>query len=293
MKSFRQYLKESIIDIPRKHYSKTIFDKFNTNDPVLKPSVVAFIENGMKVFETIAPIKKHCLIGSMLTKQYRKDADLDINLFFEVPPNSRTAAVEKLRKMVSKVNGKNIPGTEHPVNYYVIADEATYKKANEMADNVYDIANGVFLKRSSEQEFNATDYMKDFTKRVEKIDILKGELNRDIVDFEELKELDKDDIDNLSGEVKNKIAEIEKDMKVLIAIGHNVWSERQGSFKKDMTPDQIRKYGTHNRLPKNVVYKMLEKYYYVKLMHDLEDILGDDKKLSGAEVGKLLKDMPK
>jgi len=155
-----------------------------------------------------------------------------------VPPKSRTSAVEKLRKMVSKVNGKNIPGTEHPVNYYVIADEATYKKANEMADNVYDIANGVFLKRSSEQEFNATDYMKDFTKRVEKIDILKGELNRDIVDFEELKELDKDDIDNLSGEVKNKIVEIERDMKVLIAIGHNVWSERQGSFKKDMTPDQ-------------------------------------------------------
>lgn len=293
MRTFRQFVKESIIDIPRKNYSRTIFTNPNTKNPVLKPSVKKFIESGMSVFENIATIKEYALIGSILTKQYRKDADLDINLFFEVPPNSRTAAVEKLRKMVSKVNGKNIPGTEHPVNYYVIADEATYKKANEMADNVYDIANGVFLKRSSEQEFNATDYMKDFTKRVEKIDILKGELNRDIVDFEELKELDKDDIDNLSGEVKNKIVEIERDMKVLIAIGHNVWSERQGSFKKDMTPDQIRKYGTHNRLPKNVVYKMLEKYYYVKLMHDLEDILGDDEKLSGAEVGKLLKDIPR
>ena len=39
MKSFKQYIQESIIDVPRKDYSKTIFNKFNTNDPVLKPSI--------------------------------------------------------------------------------------------------------------------------------------------------------------------------------------------------------------------------------------------------------------
>ena len=293
MKSFIQYLRESIIDIPRKHYSKTIFDKFNTNDPVLKPSVVSFIENGMKVFEKFAPIKKHCLIGSMLTKQYRKDADLDVNLFFDMPPKNREAITTEMRRLVSKVNGKTIPGTAHPVNYYVITDKQTYDRANEMADNVYDIANASFIKRSPEQEFSVDEYMNHFKQKVEKMDILKGELDRDMVDYKELDELDKDDIDNLNGMVKKKLAELERDMKVLISMGHGIWKERQGEFKREMTPKEIVKFGTHNGLPKNVIYKMLEKYHYVKLWHDLEDILGDDEKLSGAEADKLLKDIPR
>jgi len=293
MKSFIQYLRESIIDIPRKHYSKTIFDKFNTSDPVLKPSVVSFIENGMKVFEKFAPIKKHCLIGSMLTKQYRKDADLDVNLFFDMPPKNREAITTEMRRLVSKVNGKTIPGTAHPVNYYVITDKQTYDRANEMADNVYDIANASFIKRSPEQEFSVDEYMNHFKQKVEKMDILKGELDRDMVDYKELDELDKDDIDNLNGMVKKKLAELERDMKVLISMGHGIWKERQGEFKREMTPKEIVKFGTHNGLPKNVIYKMLEKYHYVKLWHDLEDILGDDEKLSGAEADKLLKDIPR
>ena len=289
MKSFKQHIKESIIDIPRKHYSKTIFDKFNTDEPVLKSSVIKCIEYGMKEFESVAPIKAHYLIGSMLTKQYRKDADLDINIWFDVPSKDRTTATVKLRTLVKKLNGKEIPGTKHPVNYYAILDKATFDQANEMADNVYDITSNKFIKKSPEQGFDVTDYMSDFKNRVEKIDILKGELNRDLVDFEELKELDQDDIDNLSGAVKKKLVELEKDMKVLINIGHDVWNERQGEFKKDVSPERIRKYGARNRLPKNVIYKMLEKYYYVKLMHDLEDILGDDKKLSDAEAMKMMK----
>ncbi len=158
-----------------------------------------------------------------------------------------------------------------------------------LADNVYDITSNKFIKRSPEKGFDVTDYMSDFKKRVEKIDILKGELHRDLVDFEELKELDQDDINNLQGEVKKKLAELEKDMKVLINIGHDVWNERQGEFKKDVSPERNHKYGARNRLPKNVIYKMLEKYYYVKLTHDLEDILGDDKKLSDAEAMKMMK----
>ena len=33
------------------------------------------------------------------------------------------------------------------------------------------------------------------------------------------------------------------------------------AFDKDMSPDEIRKYGIKNRLPKAVIYKMLEKYH--------------------------------
>tara|TARA_Y100001963_G_C6778973_1_gene448861 strand:+ start:735 stop:2024 length:1290 start_codon:yes stop_codon:yes gene_type:complete len=281
------FLSESIIDIPRKNYSSSIFDGANTNEPKLKKSVKQHIEKALKPFHEMAPIITYKLIGSILTKQYRKDADLDVNILFNIPKGERESKLVKLRKMVSKVNGENIPGTSHPLNFYVIVDEATHKKANEMADNVYDIQSDSFDKRSEEKEFDVDDYMKDFSKKVEKIDIVKGELSRDLIDFKELDELDKEDIENLEGRVKEKIKEIESDLKILIQIGKDIWKDRQSEFKKDMSPDEIRKYGTHNRLPKNVIYKMLEKYYYIQLMHDLEDVLGDDKKLSRSEVDKI------
>ena len=44
-----------------------------------------------------------------------------------------------------------------------------------------------------------------------------------------------------------------------------------------MTPDEIREYGIHNKLPKNIIYKMLEKYHYMKFYKKLKDILEDDK----------------
>ena len=63
--------------------------------------------------------------------------------------------------------------------------------------------------------------------------------------------------------VKKKVSELEKDIKAFVSMGQNIWKERQGEFKRNMTPKEIVKFGTFNRLPKNVIYKMLEKYHYI------------------------------
>ena len=41
------------------------------------------------------------------------------------------------------------------------------------------------------------------------------------------------------------------------------------------TPEEIKAFGRKNALPKNVIYKMLEKYHYLRLYHQLKDILED------------------
>ena len=54
-----------------------------------------------------------------------------------------------------------------------------------------------------------------------------------------------------------------------------------------MTPEQIKKYGVRNSLPNNVIYKMLEKYYYFEFINKLKEVIGDDRKLSDKEAEKL------
>jgi hypothetical protein len=120
---------------------------------------------------------------------------------------------------------------------------------------------------------------------------LKGELQRDIIDFTELDELDDDDISNLDISVAKKLKEIEYDIELvmnnIVKVGDATTDERTAMFARDITPKEITKYGTQHKLPQNVVYKLLEKYYYIRLYKDLKKALGDDGTLSKGEVKKL------
>jgi len=291
MKSFRLF-KESIIDIPRQVYAPGVFDNNDTEDPKIKISVLNMITAQFEEFEKEYPILDYSLIGSILTKRYRNDADLDINVLFDVPEEKREEERLRLSKQFlassnpDNIQGKLIPGTKHPVNYYFITDKKTYDDQNAKADAVYSIKGQKFIKRPEEFDFNPNLYLKDFQKQVDKIDMLKGELKRDIIDYDELTELKPGEIKDLEKRISNKLGEIEKDIQDLTDIGTKVDAERRAAFDTDMTPDEIKTYSIKNRLPKNVVYKMLEKYHYLKFLKKCKKIL-DDGEVSDDEIDSL------
>ena len=191
MKTF----KESIIDIPRKTYAPGVFDEADTENPKIKSSVKKLIDDQIKEFESEYPVLKISLIGSILTKRYRNDADLDINVLFDVPEDKKDTERERLSKKYlsasnpDNIQGKEIPGTKHPINYYFITDEETYDSQNQKADAVFDIENNKFVKRPEDFEFDIDMYINDFNKKVQELDVVKGELKRDIIDYEELKDI--------------------------------------------------------------------------------------------------------
>ena len=142
---FKDFIKESIIDIPRRTYAPGVFDEADTKDPKIKSSVKQLIDNQIKDFESEYPVLKVSLIGSILTKKYRNDADLDLNVLFDVPEEKREAERVRLSqkylsaKNPNNIQGKLIPGTKHPINFYFITDQETYDDQNKKADAVYDI----------------------------------------------------------------------------------------------------------------------------------------------------------
>ena len=294
MKSFKDF-KESIIDIPRRTYAPSVFDDEDTNNPKIKDSVLRLITEQFKEFETQYPILKYSLIGSILTKRYRNDADLDINVLFDVPEDKREEERLRLSKKYlsaaspDSIQGKLIPGTKHPINYYFITDEETYDDQNKKADAVFDIKGQSFVKRPEDFEFNPNLYIRDFQKQVDKIDVLKGELKRDIIDYDELLELKPGEIKDLEKRIKSKLNEIETDLKDLKDIGDTLDTERRAAFDKDMSPDEIKTFSIKNRLPKNVVYKMLEKYHYLKFLKKCKMIL-DDGEVTDDEIDSLRKE---
>jgi len=290
---FKDYIKESIIDIPRTTYAPAVFDDANTKNPKIKESVLKQINDQVKEFKEY-PVIKIALIGSILTKRYRNDADLDINILFDVPKEKQEQErVDLSLKYLSAKNpdniqGKEIPGTKHPINFYFITDQETYDDQNKKADAVFDIEKNKFIKRPDDFTFDKSIYMKDFERKVQEIDVVKGELKRDIIDYNELNDLQPNDILNLQEKIKDKLEEIEDSLEDIVKIGDGVDDERRAAFNKDMSPDEIRTYGVKNRLPKNVIYKMLEKYHYLKFYKKCKKILEDgvvtDKEVKDLEI---------
>jgi len=271
------YFSESIIDIPRKTYAKGVFDNADTENPKLKAGVIAMIKKQIAQFEKYAPVEKFSLIGSILTKRYREDADLDINVLFDVAPADREPMRKALAKNLKDINGKLVPGTKHPINYFVITDPELKKKNDDMADGVFDVEENKFTRRPEDQTFDPEKYEAEFQKRVRELDIVQGELKRDLVDYKELTELSDDDILNLQELIGKKLYEIEDSIKTLVDIGDEVFKQRQDAFANDMSPDEIKLFGKKHKLPKNVVYKYLEKYHYIKMYKKLKEILEDGK----------------
>jgi hypothetical protein len=298
---FKDYLKEAVIDIPRKGYAKGVFDEADTDNPKIKDSVKSIIDGILQKIEDNEgySILKTGLIGSILTKRYRNDADLDINVLFSVPPEKQEE--ERLRlskKYLSadspvKIQGKLIPGTEHPINFYFITDKQTYDEQESKADAVFDIENNQFIKRPKEFTFDPDLYVNDFNRKVQELDVVKGELKRDIIDYNELKDLSTNDVLNLQDKIKDKLEEIEDSIKDIVKIGDTVDAERRAAFDSDMSPDEIRQYGIKNRLPKAVIYKMLEKYHYLKFYKYCKKILEDgvvtDKEIDDLHINEELR----
>ena len=65
--------------------------------------------------------------------------------------------------------------------------------------------------------FDPNLYVKDFDKKVQEIDVVKGELKRDIIDYRELEELKpNDDVLNLQDKINTKLDEIEDSIRDII-----------------------------------------------------------------------------
>ena len=276
----------SIVDIPRKTYAKGVFNDAETDNPKLKPGVVAMIKSQIKKFEQKSPVLKYSLIGSILTKRYREDADLDVNVLFDVEPSYRETMRQQLASELRSINGKLIPGTKHPINYFIITDPKIKEKNDKQADGVFDIDANKFSRKPKPITFDPKQYESDFRKKVEEIDVIKGELVRDIIDYKELRELTPSDVDGIQKLVKDKLKEIEESIKTLVDMGDETVKQRQGAFANPMTPDEIRKFGIKNKLPKNVIYKMLEKYHYSKLYAKCKKVM-EDGKITDAEIDSM------
>lgn len=280
MKTFLEYLEESIIDPHHDRLAPEIFEQGPF--PQLKPTVRDQIRRGVSHLDAHAGIRviEYRLIGSILTHRYSSESDLDINILIDGGLNNAV-------KVAAQLSGKPVPGSPYVVNFHVLNQRVVWNAANKDADGVFNVEENKFERVPKDRPFDVGIYWQDFTRIASAIQTISGRLKEDVLDYKALRKASRSDLKNLRGKALQKLRELKKTAISLVDIYKIIKQERDNLFAKELTKKDIIKYGEKNRMPINVIYKLLEKYHYLKLLNSISEIIGHDGTVSPSEVKEL------
>jgi len=270
---------ESVIDATRTHLDPMIFDKVGDKYS-MRPDIIGFLENVVsQINNDIVDVNDYFVKGSILSFQWLDNTDIDLLIETGVSEEDRRRIQDEIDTTFADVD---VPSTNHPLQIYINAGK--YKAEN--ADGIYRLDTG-WVKGPYNISININDYLSKFNKVVGSIDLSTGELKRDIIDYEILKKLPQEEISGLQDKMNGKLKEINGDVENLVFQYKHIRDMRHNAFREDLLPRDIIKYSSKNLLPDNVTFKLLERYYYLKFLRDLKNVIGDGAIKTDSEVDKI------
>ncbi len=273
MTSFKQYrLNESIVDFEKETLDPMVFPGDDSPDtPRLNPAIASQILQTVNTFARLGTILKVQIIGSILTHRWTDHSDIDVNILID----KDTATKEDMRlvgELCKLNNGKPAIGTAHPINYFVTFKD-TYHEGNW--SNIYDPQSGEWLKRTPDETINMNEFMDEFGKRVSKLDMGIGHLRRNIIDYRKLRKFSPQQLRNGATMCRARLRNISNTIYGMEEVKAEMKKLRNAAFARPFSPRELRRIRSKNALPENVLYKLMEYYWYWELLEDLKEAVGN------------------
>lgn len=262
---------ESVLDWQREELSSALWRR-EERFYKLKPWVRAHILNQLRSIpkQFISDI---IIIGSITSRLYNDETDIDVHILTDELDN-----YEHYKDMLKNVSGNALPGSKHPLNYYI--HEPGHKPYYNSA---YGVINDRWIKWEPLERVNIRDYYSAFKTIVDKIDLERAELYRNIIDFEELrgaiKQAGLSEVDEIYAEIKRTLKDINEQICNLINRYEQAKDRRQQALHGRLAAliqagklPTAMKYKTAHELPDNIVYLLLRKYGYQQFLSALKKL---------------------
>lgn len=285
-KLLEKILVESSIDFPQKDLCDSVWDKegniYIINSEVKKKIFSVLEEYPNKDLLDIA--EEIHVIGSLATNQYLSDSDCDIHI---IPENIKDWSEKEVDEVIKWFNKHRdeFDGyiADHPIEVYIQLDP----NQDLMSDGCYDLLNDKWLTGPKIVPMDYDPYedfshiADDIRDAVESADVLLGELKRDVIDYDVIKQA----MERMSGKNKKKLLqklqdklnEIEDDIEVLYS-KRKEWVDARRKASKPATPEQALE---DVKLAKqwkdiNATFKFINRYHYLRTIKDLQELLVDE-----------------
>lgn len=261
---------ESVLDPVHKTLAKDVW----TEDQKLKDKHREYIVNTLEEWLDKMEIGKEpeqiAIVGSITTYQYSKYSDIDVNVVIDLSDEERKELIKYLP------NETPLPGTNHPVNYYLAEDAGENVRKKPSA---YDVINDKWIK---EPKLENIKYPYSYVIEIAKffmdgIDDRIAEYERDKIELELYREYKKDKNVIISNEeaqkaIEQKSIEIKADLDALHVAHKLVKAFRKKAFEDDYEPDFLIDIKSANRdfSINNLVYKSLERFGYLDKLNKFE-----------------------
>ena len=293
---------ESSIDFPREGLDPQVWEQEGEDSYVLRPEakkqILDFLEKypdrdiiGMAKEEDGEPTIH--IVGSICTNQFSDEADVDVHVVLAEDEElfndeDGRAEVKKWFEAHREEYGATIG--EHPIEVYL----QTSEEQDMASDGVYHLIRDEWLKGP---KIVGTDYdpYDDFSHIFDELqelagdtDLLMGELKRDVIDYDTISKaiqhLPEEQKEKLLGKMKAKLEEIEQDIDKLYGERKKMVDVRKRTSR--VTSDQAMKDAELSKEwdDANALFKFMDRYRYLKVISDLEDVAVDDGEVTGDEV---------
>ncbi len=279
-------LRESVLTLAKDDLDPVVFQPNVEGTPVLRETIRIQILKDIDEIRKILPVVNFYIIGSILTKNYDVKTDIDVSVQVDAQQVDSIATADVMH-LLANLNGRMAGETAHPINYYVVLEDFDDTKV----DAAYDVINDKWLKLPKAYEPDIEKWSLKFQETLKSIDITTGEIRRDLMDIEEIRGMHTTKIKKLKILMKQKLQHLEELLKQLVSVHRDTKMLRKMAFDRFLTPHEIQEYGTRNMLPENILYKLLEKYYYIKFIKKIESILDERDELELTDVPQIKKVM--
>jgi len=282
-------LLDSIIDYPQQDLSGDIWIK-KEGQYLLRDEV------GRKVLDVLSEYscfdlttaKEIRIVGSLTSNQYTDTSDLDVHLIFDEEQLPEEKTVEDWQKDIFKWFKDHRDAIEgyvgdHPIEVYLQLNPAQ----DFLSPGVYELKSKKWLKEPQlvSADFDPYEVYQNIISDIERVvgpaDVLLGRLRRQIVDYDTIKnmleKMPPDLRQKAKEELQKKLEEIQASIESLLRTKKD-WLEMRRFASIPKTPEQalsdIEMMKTW--VDKNVLFKFLSRYSYMKTISDLEEIIKDE-----------------
>ena len=275
MQNLREFLSESILDPIQENLSPNVWTKEGKLKPSVKTHIVKRLETWLRT-KTAKKLKKLYLLGSITGFQYTSNSDIDVNFIIDL--ENKEQLKEIIGPMMTELNGKMLPGTQHPINYFGSIEF----KDDWKGQALYDMNRDVWIKKPQKQEsgtvitnYRATVEIARFF--IAGMDLMLSEYYADVAAYEKYLEYiksvkteeDKKDLQRL---INIKLQEIVADIDGIWIAKHMLLALRKEAFEKDeglkiSTKIDIR--DSSNFSINNLIYKYVEGLGYFQKVKEV------------------------
>jgi len=244
----------------------------------LRPEVDAKIRKLARKFLVGVPVKRAYVVGSITGYYYKPDSDIDVSLVVKADEELLLA----LKENTKTVNGTLAPGTEHPINFFVLSSLPSLKRF----DGVYDLIRHKWKKEPTEVGVDIFSVYDRFKDKVRHIDTTAAEAWRSLLDIDILREaLARGGEKEVAAKLRRRINDLDDAVDELAESYDEAHQDRINAFRRQLELAEMGQspYPTPNLVPENIWYKMLERYHYLDFLTELYRLVQSTGKIDSSQ----------